>query len=91
MILVKLQTVKTGSTLGVHFEIQCPNREYYGSTLCSTSVPQIPKFIYLDLYIYIGRSSFLDLGAISSVGRASRLHREGREFESLIAHQHSGV
>ena len=28
--------------------------------------------------------------AISSVGRASRLHREGREFESLIAHQQFG-
>ncbi len=25
--------------------------------------------------------------AISSVGRAARLHREGREFKSLIAHQ----
>ena len=31
--------------------------------------------------------SILEEGAISSVGRASRLHREGREFESLIAHQ----
>ena len=26
-------------------------------------------------------------GAISSVGRASRLHREGRWFDSIIAHQ----
>lgn len=25
--------------------------------------------------------------AISSVGRAARLHREGREFKSLIAHK----
>ena len=25
-------------------------------------------------------------GAISSVGRASRLHREGRQFEPVIAH-----
>ena len=25
-------------------------------------------------------------GAISSVGRASRLHREGRRFEPVIAH-----
>ena len=33
---------------------------------------------------------FPGLGAISSVGRASRLHREGREFESLIAHQQFG-
>ena len=29
--------------------------------------------------------------AVSSVGRASRLHREGREFESLTAHQIGGV
>jgi hypothetical protein len=27
-------------------------------------------------------------GALSSVGRASRLHREGREFESLSAHHY---
>ena len=35
-------------------------------------------------------------GAISSVGRASRLHREGRRFEPVIAHHyvqegHSGT
>ena len=27
------------------------------------------------------------LGAVSSVGRASRLHREGQRFESFTAHQ----
>ena len=30
-------------------------------------------------------------GAVSSVGRAARLHRVGREFETLIAHQILGL
>ena len=30
-----------------------------------------------------------EFGAISSVGRASRLHRECQEFESLIAHHYN--
>jgi hypothetical protein len=29
----------------------------------------------------------IEEGAVSSVGRASRLHREGRGFKSLTAHQ----
>ena len=29
--------------------------------------------------------------AASSVGRASRLHREGQEFESLAAHQNTQI
>ncbi len=33
-------------------------------------------------------SAYRNRCAISSVGRAARLHREGREFKSLIAHQH---
>ena len=31
------------------------------------------------------------LGAVSSVGRASRLHREGHRFESFTAHHFGGV
>ena len=30
-------------------------------------------------------------GAVSSVGRAARLHRVGREFETLTAHQLLGL
>ena len=31
------------------------------------------------------------VGAVSSVGRASRLHREGHRFESFTAHHFGGV
>ena len=41
--------------------------------------------LYL-VYDRLYRRSYL--GAISSVGRASRLHREGRRFEPVIAHHH---
>ena len=34
---------------------------------------------------------FFWLGAVSSVGRASRLHRGGQRFESFTAHQNGGV
>jgi hypothetical protein len=34
----------------------------------------------------INRLKVTAQGAISSVGRASRLHREGRQFEPVIAH-----
>jgi hypothetical protein len=42
------------------------------SPLCSTTI-----FCYTSL----------DLGQLAQLARASRLHREGRGFESLIAHQ----
>ena len=33
----------------------------------------------------------IKVGAVSSVGRASRLHREGHRFESFTAHHFGGV
>ena len=33
----------------------------------------------------------INTGAVSSVGRASRLHREGHRFESFTAHHFGGV
>ena len=35
----------------------------------------------------LGRPCVVRLRAVSSVGRASRLHREGRRFETVTAHQ----
>ena len=40
-------------------------------------------FIYMCIFFLKSGVSW----ALSSVGRASRLHREGREFEPLSAHQ----
>lgn len=37
-----------------------------------------------------GTMSLPESWAISSVGRAVRLHRKGRGFKSLIAHSHKG-
>jgi acylphosphatase len=48
--------------------------EAYGAILGSSSLPMPTK------------SCIVRLRAISSVGRAIRLHRKGRGFESLIAH-----
>ena len=43
------------------------------------------SFYFTNLMLYI--SDRLINGAVSSVGRASRLHREGHRFESFTAHQ----
>ena len=42
-------------------------------------------FCFFVVYIRICR------WVLSSAGRASRLHREGREFEPLSAHQHEAT
>ena len=42
------------------------------------------------MHLFINSVIRLPFGAVSSVGRASRLHREGREFESLTAHHFRG-
>ncbi len=36
-------------------------------------------------------SIYTKYGALAQYGRASRLHREGREFESLTLHQINGL
>ena len=47
------------------------------------------KYIFTLLELYcICRTNFR---AVSSVGRASRLHREGHRFESFTAHHSGGV
>ena len=52
-----------------------------------TSNVQKNKFYTLVSMLY----KCLVFGALSSVGRASRLHREGRRFESFSAHHVGGV
>ena len=52
-----------------------------------TSNVQKNKFYTLVSMLY----KCLVFGALSSVGRASRLHREGRRFESFSAHHFGGV
>ena len=42
------------------------------------------------LKIIVINSDLFWYGAVSSVGRASRLHRGGQRFESFTAHQNSG-
>jgi hypothetical protein len=45
------------------------------------------KIFHFPLSVFVGITGEVKSRAVSSVGRASRLHREGREFESLTAHQ----
>ena len=45
--------------------------------------PILPCTVEKSVNFYILSLTYC---AISSVGRAARLHREGREFKSLIAH-----
>ena len=44
------------------------------------------KIFHFPLSVFVGITGEAKSRAVSSVGRASRLHREGREFESLTAH-----
>ena len=45
--------------------------------------------LYFIIYCY--KRGQIKCRALSSVGRASRLHREGRRFESFSAHHFGGV
>ena len=46
------------------------------------------KFYFLKIIVI--NSDLFWSWAVSSVGRASRLHRGGQRFESFTAHQNSG-
>ena len=48
------------------------------------------KIFHFPLSVFVGITGEVKSRAVSSVGRASRLHREGREFESLTAHHYTG-
>ena len=55
---------------------------------------KLPTNIYCFLNIIVVNTFVICFWAVSSVGRASRLHRGGQRFESFIAHQneiHGGV
>ena len=41
-------------------------------------------------YVFVGNNNCIKVRAIG-IGKASRLHREGREFEYLTAHQTTRV
>lgn len=44
-------------------------------------------YVLLPIFLKYHTLFFVEIRAISSVGRATRLHREGQRFESSIAHQ----
>ena len=55
----------------------------FSFSLCTLFI----KIFHFPLSVFVGITGEVKSRAVSSVGRASRLHREGREFESLTAHQ----
>ncbi len=58
--------------------------------MCNLYLTHLQKRL-LSVFSELHSSSFerVDLGRLAQLVRASRLHREGRGFESLIAHQFS--
>ena len=48
---------------------------------------KLPANIYCFLNIIVVNTLVICFWAVSSVGRASRLHRGGQRFESFTAHQ----
>ena len=52
-----------------------------------TNVQKSASIIYCFLKNFVVNTCVIWLRAVSSVGRASRLHRGGQRFESFTAHQ----
>ena len=56
-----------------------------------TNVHKSASIIYCFLKNFVVNTCVIWFRAVSSVGRASRLHRGGQRFESFTAHQNNKV
>ena len=65
----------------LHIEIKHP---YFTDLLLTNRLKKYKNLLHIIRALDMTRE-----GVISSVGRALRLHRRCREFESLITHQHN--